>query len=134
MHNQVAVLADGANLTGDGKLNILGVFDRINTPTVPFVHALMYFVVKLQLSNADGSEVGLRFRIVDAEGNLISREVTIRARVVLESHGEALHLPLLIPIAAALFRDFGTYSFELWQDGGTRLAEVPLTIALAKSP
>ncbi len=128
MHVQLAVLADAANLSQEGKLNITGVFDRINAPVVPVLYPLMVFVARVRISAGDGSEVKLRFRIVDEEGNLVAPEVAIRADVGTQGDGEMANLPLILPIVGAVFKEFGTYSFELWTDGGIRLAEVPLGV------
>ena len=48
MNVRLAVLADYANVTGDGKLNILGIFDRINLLQIPAVHPQMHLVLRIE--------------------------------------------------------------------------------------
>lgn len=47
-------ICDHASITKDDKVNINGIFDRINTKKFPAVHASMYLVVNLrEVSNGD---------------------------------------------------------------------------------
>jgi hypothetical protein len=45
MEVTVAVLADYANVSQDGKLNIMGIFQEINATSLPFVLPQMYLVM-----------------------------------------------------------------------------------------
>ena len=49
---KLAVLADYANVTSDGKLNILGIFDRMNVLNLPAVHPQMNLVLRLEAHRA----------------------------------------------------------------------------------
>jgi hypothetical protein len=55
MHISFAVFADAANLSQEGKLNILGVFDAVQVAGLPTIHPRTHFVVRLK---ADGDDVG----------------------------------------------------------------------------
>jgi hypothetical protein len=55
MHISFAVFADAANLSQEGKLNILGVFDAVQVGGLPTIHPRTHFVVRLK---ADGEDVG----------------------------------------------------------------------------
>jgi hypothetical protein len=48
MHISFAVFADGANLSQEGKLNVLGVFDALAVGGFPAVHPRTHFVVRLK--------------------------------------------------------------------------------------
>ncbi len=63
MHVSFALFADAANLSQEGKLNILGVFDAVQVGTFPTVHPRAHLVVRLKGTPADvGSHtVGLRW-------------------------------------------------------------------------
>lgn len=41
--------ADHANITANGKLNVLGMFNEINPPSYPYVHPSMTLVVKFRV-------------------------------------------------------------------------------------
>jgi len=62
--------ADYANITRDGKLNIMGIFSEINAPNFPARHPSMHLVAKL------GAELGeygqtrmLLILLKDSDGN-----------------------------------------------------------------
>jgi hypothetical protein len=53
MHVSFALFADAANLSQEGKLNILGVFDALQVATLPALHPRATLVVHLKGSVAD---------------------------------------------------------------------------------
>src|SRR5205823_13144307 len=52
---KVALLADYSNVSREGKLNILGIFDTIYAPTFPTTHPHMQLVIRFE---ADAREAG----------------------------------------------------------------------------
>jgi hypothetical protein len=62
----MAFLADEANITQDGKLNVLGVFDRITAGTFPVMHPRMVFAFRVLMEGADsGRGFQVRVRLLD---------------------------------------------------------------------
>ena len=55
MHVSFALFADAANLSQEGKLNILGVFDAVQVATMPTVHPRATLVLRLK---GGGSDIG----------------------------------------------------------------------------
>lgn len=53
MHLSFALFADAANLSMEGKLNILGVFDAVQVATLPTVHPRSHLVVRLKGTASD---------------------------------------------------------------------------------
>ncbi|HXD48668.1 MAG TPA: hypothetical protein VN600_07840 [Gemmatimonadaceae bacterium] len=53
MHVAFALFADAANLSQEGKLNVLGVFDALQVATLPAVHPRAHLVVHLKGSAND---------------------------------------------------------------------------------
>lgn len=53
MEVKLALLADYANLTNDGKLNILGVFDVVRVVQFPAIHPQMQLVLRLGAQYAE---------------------------------------------------------------------------------
>jgi hypothetical protein len=53
MHVTFALFADAANLSQEGKLNILGVFDALQVASVPAVHPRAHLVMRLKGNRAD---------------------------------------------------------------------------------
>jgi hypothetical protein len=65
MHISFAVFADGANLSQEGKLNVLGVFDALAVAGFPTVHPRTHFVVRLKGSAEDAGDHRLGFSWVN---------------------------------------------------------------------
>ena len=58
MHIAFALFADAANLSQEGKLNILGVFDTLHVAQLPTIHPRASLVVRVKGTTADvGSHV-----------------------------------------------------------------------------
>ncbi|MFN2397654.1 MAG: hypothetical protein ABR543_03260 [Gemmatimonadaceae bacterium] len=53
MQVSFALFADAANLSQEGKLNVLGVFDAVQVATLPAVHPRAHLVVRLKGTRAD---------------------------------------------------------------------------------
>jgi len=70
--------ADYANVTGDGKLNVMGIFNDINAFNFPARHSSMHLIAKLgpELSEY-GQKRTFTVILIDADGNHI-----------MEIHGE----------------------------------------------
>ena len=118
MKVQLAVLADAANISLEGKLNILGQFDTINAVELPVVWPLMWFVAKVGISEADGTHHRFELRVLDDDGKLIA------PIAVLEGDSGPSQIPgalaggnLVVGIKSARFSDYGTYTFELRANG-----------------
>jgi hypothetical protein len=68
MHISFAVFADGANLSQEGKLNVLGVFDALHVGGFPSVHPRTHFVVRLKGSMEDTGAHTLTFSWMNPSG------------------------------------------------------------------
>jgi len=62
VHISFAVFADAANLSQEGKLNILGVFDAVQVAGLPTIHPRTHFVVRLKANGNDTGQHKLTFR------------------------------------------------------------------------
>ena len=68
----MALIADEANISQEGKLNVLGVFDRIASPSFPMVHPKMVFVFRVEAGYGDGGiPVPVRVRLIDDDGRAL---------------------------------------------------------------
>lgn len=136
MQRQLALIADSANVSVEGKINILGEFDTIWAPAVPATHPSMWFVAKL---NIDGSDVGTHrvlLRIVDEDGNTVLAPLTAELQVSAPDatfSGEHPSVPVVLMVANAPFARFGKYIFELRIDDNI-IAEVPLHVRKWQGP
>lgn len=71
MHISFAVFADGANLSQEGKLNVLGVFDALAVGGFPAVHPRTHFVVRLKGTSEDAGAHRLSFTWVNPAGDIL---------------------------------------------------------------
>jgi hypothetical protein len=85
MRVKLALLADYANVTAEGKLNILGIFDRINVQEIPAVHPQMHLILRLEAHSAERDRAhNVEIRLYDPDGQTVFE---IKGDVV--PHGEA---------------------------------------------
>jgi hypothetical protein len=68
MHVSFALFADAANLSQEGKLNILGVFDALQVASLPAVHPRAHLVVHLKGSGSDVGKHTVSFRWLSPNG------------------------------------------------------------------
>lgn len=68
MHLSFALFADSANLSQEGKLNILGVFDALQVGGFPAVHPRATLVVRLKGGTEDVGVHALLMRWVNPKG------------------------------------------------------------------
>jgi hypothetical protein len=68
----MALIADDANISQEGKLNVLGAFDRIAATNFPMIHPKMVFVFRLEAEYGDaGQAIPVRVRLVDEDGQIL---------------------------------------------------------------
>jgi len=68
MHIAFALFADAANLSQEGKLNVLGVFDALQVGTLPAVHPRATLVVRIKGGRTDVGAHALGLRWVNPSG------------------------------------------------------------------
>jgi hypothetical protein len=71
MHVQFALFADAANVSQEGKLNILGVFDALHVGQLPSLHPRATFVVRLKAIPEDEGPHGVGLEWVNPVGEML---------------------------------------------------------------
>ena len=126
MHVAFALFADAANLSQEGKLNILGVFDALQVGTLPALHPRATLVVHLKGSPADVGKHSVSLQWLSPSGNeLWSSEGELGiaappAGVVEMDFPLVAHLDLPLDVA-------GSYLMRVGLDGQTH-AEIPIQV------
>lgn len=124
MEVDLAVIADAANVSQEGKLNILGVFDTIWAREFPFRHGAMVFVVRVTASFSEEGSHQMEVRLNDADGvQLFKAEGPLQ--VTGGAPGRPVRPHLIMGLSGITFRAPGDYSFEVMVDG-RHLRSVPL--------
>ncbi len=126
----MALIADAANISAEGKLNVLGEFDTIFAASIPATHPTLWFVAKLLVSTSDIGKRKVLLRLVDEDGNTVIPPLTGQLEIPPPGpgfEGEHRALPLVLGASNITFPRFGAYAFELRVDDKV-LAEVPLYV------
>jgi hypothetical protein len=130
MHVSFALFADAANLSQEGKLNVLGVFDALQVATLPAVHPRAHLVVHLKGSSLDVGSHTVALRWLNPTGAELwssSGELNVGAPPtgVIE-----MDLPLIaqidLPMDAA-----GAYVMSVSIDGDSA-SEIPVQVRTAQ--
>lgn len=127
MRIPVALVADEANVSREGKLNVLGAFDRISVAAFPAVHPKMTFVFQLRAEEGDAARpVPLRVRLVDEEENdLWGTEGEIAPPAV--AAGEVATANQIVALVGVRFPAPGRYRFVV-EVGDLPPHETPLLV------
>lgn len=107
----MAVLADEANVSQEGKLNLMGIFDRIGAAEFPVVHPRLVFAFRVEAEFADsGRAYPVAVSMEDADGQtLFDAEGQIVAPHVLP--GEFATANQLFQMVGVQFPSPGLYRF-----------------------
>jgi hypothetical protein len=128
MEVDLALLADAATIDGSGKLNILGIFDRLSTTSFPTRHPHLSLVLRfsagvhevgphevlISLKAPDGHEV-VR---IDGEMNLSAGPMGVQGGVL---------VPHVLNMDGLIFPVAGRYAFDVRVDGEHHVT-IPLTV------
>lgn len=129
MEVDLALLADAATVDGSGKLNILGIFERISASEFPARHGRMCLVLRFSAAVSDVGEHEVAISLVGPGGDQILR---LDGQMQLgpgagRSVSEGIHVPQVVNMDGVVFPQSGSYTFDVEVDG-THRAAVPLRV------
>jgi hypothetical protein len=115
----VAVLADYTNVSKEGKLNILGIFDEVRGPRTPLRHPEMKLVLRLEVELAElNRKHSIEVRCMDADGvSLIELNGEFAIRKAQEGMGTTASVNHVLGFQNIVFPHFGTFTFSVFIDG-----------------
>ncbi|MCH8007999.1 MAG: hypothetical protein IIC91_03975 [Chloroflexi bacterium] len=121
-----AMLADAANISREGKLNILGAFDRIYGTKFPLHWPRMVLVTRFEASAAEfGSEKSLEIITMDADGKKLGK-ASGKMKIGEGRTGRQIKINHVLPMGMT-FPAPGEYSIEILVNGESK-ATVPLEV------
>jgi len=123
----VLLAADYANLERSGKLNVMGIFNDINSATFPMRHPLMHLIFKL------GTELGefnqsrtVTIKLLDEDGGeLLSIPQNIE--IPKSGGGRRPELNFIMELRDIVFQKPGRYDFVILVDNDHK-KELPIYI------
>jgi len=128
MEVDLALLADAATIDGSGKLNILGIFDRLTTAAFPTRHPRLSLVLRFaagvqevgkhQVAIALKAPDGKQLMRIDGEMNLAPGS---------PAAGGAVLVPHVLNMDGLIFPGPGRYAFDVRVDGEHHVS-IPLTV------
>jgi hypothetical protein len=128
MEVTVAVLADYANVSRDGKLNIMGIFQEVNPPTLPYALPQMYLVLSFSAGPAEfGTTRNIRIVLLHSDGQEI---LGLEAQMQVPSAnrpGSRAYINEALGLAGVTFERPGDYGFSILV-GDDEKATVPLHV------
>jgi len=128
MEVDLALLADAATIDGSGKLNILGIFDRLSTASFPTRHPRMCLVLRF---SAGVQEVGKHQVEISLKGPDGKRMVGINGEMNLAPGpslaGGAVMVPHVLHMDGLIFPVAGSYAFDVRVNGEHHVT-LPLSV------
>jgi uncharacterized protein DUF6941 len=126
MNLTLALLADYANISREGKLNIMGIFEQIHAVHFPAMHAQMQLVVRLEASPFESGPHPVRVAFIDEDAReLFQIPGTL---VVPESRaGENITTNQIFVLNGVMLPKAGVYEFVIVV-GDEEVGRVPLRV------
>lgn len=122
-----ALLADAANVSREGKLNVLGAFDRIHGAQFPLTWPRMVLVTRFVASAAEyGQEKSIEIITLDADGKRLGAATGKMQVPTPDAGGRPLKINHILPMTLT-FPGPGEYSIEILVNGESKAA-VPLDV------
>jgi hypothetical protein len=127
MNIQIAVLCDAA--TEDrGKLNLLGAFDGICTPTLPPIHPQCSIALRVTFNTGEEGQHQLGVSFVDADGRSIMPTLPpIPVEVAIPDDVHFCTRNFIFNIQQLKFPNPGLYSIDIALDGKLQ-GNIPLLV------
>ena len=118
MQVEIAVLADAANISREGKLNICGIFQHVFGQSLPIGWPMMTLVLQLRLAPEEaGQRHTLSIRLNAPQGNVLQQFPDAQFEAPADPGARKVIIPLTVNFAGLAFPAFGQYGFEILVNG-----------------
>jgi hypothetical protein len=112
------IVADAANLDASGKINVLGIFDKVTPTSYPYLHPQMYVVASLRPTAAEaGRKKDIELIFQDPDGRALSN-ITAKGVVVPPTRGGSVSaIRMVLPLVNTPFPKPGPYQIAILVNG-----------------
>ena len=134
MEIDLAFLADAATIDASGKLNVLGIFDRISAMTFPARHPRMCLVMRFQAGVHEVGRHAVEIILRDPRGEeLVRLDGEMHMAPGPRGATEGVRVPHVLNLDGLVFPSAGRYGFDVRVDG-VHHHTIPLVVSGAASP
>lgn len=124
----LAAMCDYASVNQDGKLNILGIFQEISAPTLPFQLAQMFLVVSFSASASEApARKNFEVKLLGADGAQVFAAQQIVPIQPPPRPGARVNVNAVMGFGGLVFSASGDYAFSILIDGDEK-ESVPLRV------
>lgn len=128
MEVDLALLADAATVDGSGKLNILGIFDRLTTSSFPTRHPRLSLVLRFAAGVRDVGKHRIDIALKAPDGKQLVRiDGEMNLAPGPSGSGGAILVPHVLNMDGLIFPVAGGYAFDVKVDGEHHVS-VPLRV------
>ena len=132
MRIPIAFVADEANISQEGKLNVMGVFDRIAAAEFPVMHPRMVFAFRILAEFADGGQsYPVQVRLVDESGTIHFEPPPVEVNPPILPPGEFTSANQVFTLLGMTFPHPGIYRFVV-SVAGVDVNETPFIVSLVR--
>lgn len=132
MDIDLGLLADAATIDGSGKLNVLGVFDRINASEFPARHGRVSMVLRFTAALDEAGEHEVEIVLTGPDGDEVVRlDGTMQFGPGPMHSGGEIRVPHVLNLDGLVFEQAGRYTFDVRVDGQHHRS-IPLTVVDAR--
>ena len=134
MEIDLALLADAATVDSSGKLNILGIFDRISATGFPTQHPHVSLVLRFAASLTEAGAHKVEIVLSDPDGEEVVRlDGEIQVAPGPPAAGGRVRVPQVVNMDRLVFPRPGQYAFDVSVDGENQVS-VPLFLHEVRPP
>ena len=128
MEIDLALTADAATIDSSGKLNLLGIFDRITVHHFPAQHGRISLVLRFIGGPADAGIHELAIRLLGPDGEeIVALDGELQVAPGRRSLVSGLRIPHVLNLDGLVFHEPGGYTFEISVDGKHQ-ASLPMAV------
>ncbi|HUF90652.1 MAG TPA: hypothetical protein VMR66_11810 [Gemmatimonadota bacterium] len=112
----LAVCCDAANVSREGKLNLLGIFNSIHAAEFPCTHPHLALVLRVEARLGEEGSYPLEIKLVDEDGQQlfdISGQLSLQGA----EPGRPMTAQTIMDINNLQLPRPGTFAFEIFLDG-----------------
>ena len=130
MEVPLAVIADAANVSQEGKLNVFGIFNRIGAINFQARHPQMQLVLALEADSVEAEQTKtLEVQLRDDDGKKVLT-IAGKLKVPKGQLGYPIRVHQILPLSGVQFEKPGDYVFKILINGEPKNS-VPFSVVQA---